>query len=134
MNDNKSAFRSSDYDDRIKQTLPYYEQFYKEIIELVKIFNHNRIRWLDVGCGTGKMVSVAYENVDLEKFVFCDSSKEMIKIVKERFRCRNAEFSACNIQNLIYSCGMRKTHRSVWKGLFSDLIVREYGTGAKLWI
>ncbi len=103
MNDNKSAFRSSDYDDRIKQTLPYYEQFYKEIIELVKIFNHNRIRWLDVGCGTGKMVSVAYENVDLEKFVFCDSSKEMIKIVKERFRCRKAEFSACNIQNLIYS-------------------------------
>ncbi|MCI8380169.1 MAG: class I SAM-dependent methyltransferase [Lachnospiraceae bacterium] len=103
MNDNKSAFRSSDYDDRIKQTLPYYEQFYKEIIELVKIFNHNRIRWLDVGCGTGKMASVAYENVDLEKFVFCDSSKEMIKIVKERFRCRNAEFSACDIQNLIYT-------------------------------
>ena len=103
MNDNKSAFRSSDYDDRIKQTLPYYEQFYKEIIELVKIFNHNRIRWLDVGCGTGKMASVAYENVDLEKFVFCDSSKEMIKIVKERFRCRNAEFSACDIQNQIYT-------------------------------
>lgn len=64
MNDNKSAFCSSDYDDRIKQTLPYYEQFYKEIIELVKIFNYNRIRWLDVGCGTGKMASVAYENVD----------------------------------------------------------------------
>ena len=82
---------------------PYYEQFYKEIIELVKIFNHNRIRWLDVGCGTGKMASVAYENVDLEKYVFCDSSKEMIKIVKERFWFRNAEFSACDIQNLIYS-------------------------------
>ncbi len=31
MNDNKSAFDSSDYDGKIKQILPYYEQFYKQI-------------------------------------------------------------------------------------------------------
>lgn len=102
MNDNKSAFSSSDYDKEIIQTLPYYEQFYEQVIELVQAFNHNAVRWLDIGCGTGKMGSAAFENVDLEKFVFCDSSEEMIRIAKERFRDYNAEFSVCDVQKLTY--------------------------------
>ncbi len=54
MNDNKSAFRSNDYDRKITQILPFYELFYEKVIELVKIFNHNAVKWLDIGCGTGK--------------------------------------------------------------------------------
>lgn len=103
MNDNKSAFCSSDYDEKIKQTLPYYDEFYKQVIELVKVFNHNAVRWLDIGCGTGKMGSVALENVELEKFVFCDSSDKMIKLAKEKFDCKNADFSVCDIQKLAYA-------------------------------
>lgn len=102
MNDNESAFSSSDYDRKIKQTLPFYEQFYEQVIELVKIFKHNAVRWLDIGCGTGKMASVAFENVDIEKFVFCDSSEEMIRIAKTRFKFHNAEFSVCDVQKLAY--------------------------------
>lgn len=37
MNDNKSAFRSDEYDRKIKQTLPYYDEFYEQVIDLVKI-------------------------------------------------------------------------------------------------
>lgn len=103
MNDNKSAFNSSDYDRKIRQTLPYYDQFYEQVIELVKIFRKSAIRWLDIGCGTGKMGSVAFENVNLEKFVFCDSSEEMIRIAKERFRFHNSEFFVCDVQNLAYA-------------------------------
>ena len=102
MNDNKSAFRSNDYDKKITQTLPFYELFYEQIIELVKIFNHNAVKWLDIGCGTGKMGSVAFENIDIEKFVFCDSSEEMIGIAKTRFKNHNTEFSVCNVQELAY--------------------------------
>lgn len=29
MNDNISAFNSIEYDNKIKQTLPYYDDFYK---------------------------------------------------------------------------------------------------------
>jgi len=85
MSDNKSAFSSSAYDRKIKQSLPYYDEFYKQVVDLVKILKHNAVRWLDIGCGTGKMGSVAFENVKIEKFVFCDSSDEMIRIAKERF-------------------------------------------------
>ena len=102
MNDNKSAFSSSAYDRKIKQTLPYYDEFYEQVIDLVKILKNNAVRWLDIGCGTGKMGSVALENVDLEKFVFCDSSEEMIRIAKERFRDYNVEFSICDVQELAY--------------------------------
>lgn len=100
MNDNKSAFSSTEYDKKIKQTLPYYDDFYEQVIELVKLFDHNVVRWLDIGCGTGKMGSVAIENLELERFVFCDSSDEMMRIVKERFKYPNAEFIVCDVQKL----------------------------------
>lgn len=103
MKDNKSAFASSEYDRKIKQTLPYYDEFYKEIIELVKVFHRSAVRWLDVGCGTGTMGSVAFENIELEKFVFCDSSDEMIRVAKERFHFSDAEFLVCDVQNLAYT-------------------------------
>lgn len=102
MNDNKSAFSSSEYDRKIRQTIPYYDEFYKQVIELVGIFQKSAIRWLDIGCGTGKMGDVAFQNVEIEKFVFCDYSEEMIRIAKERCSCPNAEFSVCDVQNLAY--------------------------------
>lgn len=102
MNDNKSAFDSNEYDRKIKQTLPYYDEFYKQVIDLVKSFQHSGVRWLDIGCGTGKMGNIAFENIDLEEFVFCDASDEMIRIAKERFHYANAKFSVCDIQNLTY--------------------------------
>lgn len=103
MNDNKSAFGSTEYDRKIKQTLPYYDELYEQVIELVKLFNYNTVRWLDIGCGTGKMGSIAFENLELERFVFCDSSDKMIRIAKERFKCHNAEFSVCDIKKLAYA-------------------------------
>lgn len=103
MNDNKSAFYSREYDRKIKQTLPYYDDFYEQVIGLVKTFNYSAIKWLDIGCGTGKMGSVAFENVEIEKFVFCDSSDEMIRIAKERFHYQKAEFCVCDIQKLDYA-------------------------------
>lgn len=53
MRDNNSAFSSDSYDEKIKQTLPYYEEFYEQVVELIKTFHHHPVSWLDVGCGTG---------------------------------------------------------------------------------
>ncbi len=102
MNDNKSAFKSSEYDCKIRQTIPYYDDFYEQTVELVKTVSHSAVRWLDIGCGTGKMGSVAFKNIQIEKFVFCDCSEKMIQIVKERFGCHNAGFLVCDVQKLAY--------------------------------
>lgn len=62
MKDNISAFDAAEYDHEIKRTIPYYEDFYKQVVEVAKVQFENPVKWLDVGCGTGKMAEAAFEN------------------------------------------------------------------------
>ncbi|MDE6221363.1 MAG: class I SAM-dependent methyltransferase, partial [Lachnospiraceae bacterium] len=100
MNDNTSAFNALEYDEKIKKTLPYYEDIYKQIIEIVKIQFDKTLTWLDIGCGTGKMAEIALKMIDIEKFVFCDNSVNMIEIAKQRFGNENAEFITSSVLEL----------------------------------
>lgn len=102
MKDNASAFNSTEYDEKIKRTLPYYEDFYKQVVDVVKIHNQSALTWLDVGCGTGKMGDVALSKLDIEQFVFCDSSSEMVSIAQKRFDVPNVSFLVSGIQELKY--------------------------------
>lgn len=100
LNDNISAFNSMEYDNKIKDTLPYYEEFYKQVIDVVDIYHHSYLEWLDVGCGTGKMAEIALNKAKIKKFVFCDNSAEMIQIVRKRFNHKNVEFINSSIHKL----------------------------------
>ncbi len=101
MKDNISAFSSTEYDKKIKQTLPYYEDFYAQTIELVKTACGHKVSWLDVGCGTGKMGRAAFDSgIVLDRFVFTDSSEEMIGISRERFKSTDVEFHVCDAREL----------------------------------
>ncbi|MBD5088145.1 MAG: class I SAM-dependent methyltransferase [Clostridiales bacterium] len=102
MHNNISAFDSKEYDKKIVQTLPYYEEFYRQVIDVVKNYNNKKTMWLDVGCGTGKMAEFAFREIDIEKFVFCDNSDGMINIAKQRFYKYNAQFDICDILELQY--------------------------------
>ena len=102
MIDNTSAFHSSEYDRKIRQTFPYYEDFFAQVIELVETVHAGPVSWLDVGCGTGMMGSAAFGKIPLERFVFMDSSEGMIGRAKERFRFPNAEFSVSDVRDLQY--------------------------------
>ena len=70
MNDNISAFNSKKYDEEIKHTLPYYDEFYKQVIDVISNYKSKPLTWLDIGCGTGKMAELAYKETEIEKFVF----------------------------------------------------------------
>lgn len=98
--DNMSAFNAIEYEDKIKLTLPYYDDFYKQVIDVVKVYNYSPLEWLDVGCGTGKMAEVAFDKLKIDKFVFCDNSAQMIEIAKERFNTPNSEFVISSIHEL----------------------------------
>lgn len=102
MSDNVSAFASMEYDEKIKRTLPYYEEFYKQIIDVVKNCNWNNPAWLDVGCGTGKMAEIAFQHFQMNRFVFCDSSAEMIAVAKKHFSFPNTEFLVSPVQDLVF--------------------------------
>lgn len=101
MRDNNSAFKSTEYDEKIKLTLPYYEQFYKQITDVVNTYYKSKsLDWLDVGCGTGKMAEIASRETPTKRFVFCDNSSKMMDIAKNRFDFPNAEFIISDVQNI----------------------------------
>lgn len=103
--DNNSAFNSNEYDKKIKQTLPYYEDFYRQIVDIIKCNGFlNELSWLDAGCGTGKMAEIALQELNnINRFVFCDSSKDMLNISKKRFDCSNTSFLLSDVLSLNFN-------------------------------
>lgn len=103
MNKNILAFEPAGYDEKIRSTLPYYDEFYNQIIDVVQIYKPKALNWLDAGCGTGKMAEVAFEKMNIDRFVFCDCSAEMIQIVKSRNKNKNVEFILSDVRDLEYN-------------------------------
>lgn len=102
MNDNSSAFNSAEYDEKIRQTLPYYDDFFTNITGTVGAWGQVPKTWLDVGCGTGKTAEYALKSFDIERFVFCDNSEEMLNIARERFAAENTEFVLADVRELTF--------------------------------
>lgn len=98
-----TAFSAREYDKKIKQTLPYYEEFYKQIIDVVKCKFKRSVSWLDVGCGTGKTAEIALNKLPIDRFVFCDNSLDMLDIAKSRFCSDKIEFMLCDAINLEFN-------------------------------
>lgn len=87
---NITAFSAKEYDKKIKQTLPYHEEFYRQITDVVKCRFNNKVSWLDVGCGTGKMSELGLELSN--KFVLLDNNSDMLDIAQSQINSDNAEF------------------------------------------
>lgn len=101
MKDNISAFSAEEYDTKIKNTVPYYEEFYKQVIDVVRCRFGRPVAWLDIGCGTGKMAEAAGV-LPVRRLVLCDSSPDMLSIAKSRCDSINAEFVLSRAQELKY--------------------------------
>ncbi|EOS34391.1 hypothetical protein C808_05234 [Lachnospiraceae bacterium M18-1] len=43
-----TAFKAEEYDKKIRQTLPYYEDFYKQILDILSVMGKNDAVWLDI--------------------------------------------------------------------------------------
>ena len=98
----KQAFSPEKYDKKIVATLPYYEEYFKQIIEIVHTAFHIPIAWLDIGCETGKMADMVIRNLQVENMICCDNSPQMLKIAKERVCSPKVDFQKTLIQNLQY--------------------------------
>jgi tRNA (cmo5U34)-methyltransferase len=93
MIDNITPHRSSEYNDKVKKTIPFYENFHLETINLVQTINPGVKKWLDNGCGTGYLIEKAVVVFDDCRFVLADSSREMMMVAKKRLRdYKNIEY------------------------------------------
>lgn len=105
MNDNKSSYNSFEYDGKINRTLPYYEEFHKQVIDVIRVLNFNQVKWLDTGCGTGMTARKALEELgemDID-FTLCDISNEMLSIAKGILGDSGITYRNISSQELDYS-------------------------------
>ncbi len=106
-----SAFQAEEYDKKIRQTLPFYDAFYEQILDILKAAGKEHVSWLDIGCGTGKMYEAAEkrksartarkgdaqngqcfisgnksrDSFHISEFVFTDISEKMLDTARLRF-------------------------------------------------
>ena len=92
MNDNKSAYNAGVYDEHIVNVLPYYREYHKQVIDVVKNMEFEVPQWLDTGCGTGTLAAKALEVIPDACFTLCDPSEKMLAQAKEKLQYRNIRF------------------------------------------
>lgn len=95
-----AAFQAEEYDRKIRATLPYYEEFYRQITDILSVLEKKEISWLDIGCGTGEMYKAAQPDIDIREFVFTDISQNMLDISKSRFQRAGNRFEKTAIQEV----------------------------------
>ena len=102
MKQNSTPFNVAEYDKQIKRTVPFYEEMVQQIVDIVKMFNLQSLRWLDVGCGTGKMARTALDNFDIQKMVCIDVEEEMIERAESFCDDERVEFLQSDVRELPY--------------------------------
>jgi len=98
---------AEEYDAKIEKTIPFYTEFNKQTIDLVKTFRFRNAKWLDTGCGTGALISKAISLNDFDEFQFvlCDPSDEMMDVTKKTLAGEKQvlDFCVCGSQQLRYA-------------------------------
>jgi tRNA (cmo5U34)-methyltransferase len=82
--DNKTPHSASEYDQKVRQTIPFYEAIHQEILSLVMAVKPDVTRWLDTGCGTGYLVELALPLFPDTQFLLADPSEAMLAQARER--------------------------------------------------
>ncbi len=84
MTDNTTPHLSDIYDSQILSTIPHYEAFHNETINIVKEYKGEPSAWLDTGAGTGTLVSRCLDLFDKTFFILADPSIKMLDIAKKK--------------------------------------------------
>lgn len=87
--ENTADMHFLNYDQQIRDILPYYDSFHLETINLVKAINSKPDIWLDTGCGTGTFVEKALKHFPGTKFVLADPNAEMLGEAKKKLPASN---------------------------------------------
>ncbi|WP_292465754.1 class I SAM-dependent methyltransferase [Methanolobus sp.] len=79
---NDTPYLPEDFDARVVSTIPYYQAFHREVINLVRALPFKPDVWLDTGCGTGALVHKAAEEFPDTRFLLMDPSEGMLEQAK----------------------------------------------------
>ena len=84
MSDNTTAHSARDYEAEVLRTIPFHDELLRTAALVVLAAIPSPKRWLDTGCGPGKLASlVADASPDTELWL-ADPSAAMLEIARER--------------------------------------------------
>ncbi len=86
QSDNTTPHKSSDYDRKVRQTIPFYETMHLEVVDLVREVKPDVACWLDTGCGTGYLVEIALPIFPQTLFLLADPSEAMLQQAAKRLQ------------------------------------------------
>ena len=81
---NSTPHLATVYDAQVRITIPYYDSFHKETINLIKATRIDPKNWLDSGCGTGTLVQKALPIFPDTQFTLADPSQEMLNVAMSK--------------------------------------------------
>jgi tRNA (cmo5U34)-methyltransferase len=83
--DNLTAHKASDYDQKVRQTIPFYDTIHAEVLRLVQTVKPDVRCWVDTGCGTGHLAEQALGRFPATQFILADPSEAMLQQARARF-------------------------------------------------
>ena len=86
QSDNTTPYKACEYDKNVRQTIPFYELFHAETIDIVKSLKPQTKIWLDTGCGTGYLVESALTHFPQTFFILADPAEGMLIEAKKRLQ------------------------------------------------
>lgn len=107
--DNKSAFNVSQYDDNVRKVIPFYDEIYNQIFDILHTHYAQAEKYktpfsiLDTGCGSGTFAVRAYEELNISEMVLCDPSEKMLSDARTKLKDRNCIFRCIGSENLDYT-------------------------------
>lgn len=99
MSENTTPHTASEYDTNIVKTIPYYNEFHKQVIDIVKQKN-SVTRWLDIGCGTGTLEQILIREIPFVKITAIDPSEQMLKEAKDKIDTDKIDFICNSSENI----------------------------------
>jgi tRNA (cmo5U34)-methyltransferase len=88
--DNLTAHKASEYDQKIRRTIPFYDIIHAEVLRLVKLVRPDVQSWVDTGCGTGGLVEQAFGRFSAARFILADPSEAMLAQARARLAHRES--------------------------------------------
>lgn len=107
--DNKSAFNVSQYDSNVRKVIPFYDEIYNQIFDIIHTHYAKGEKYrmpfsiLDTGCGSGTFAVRAYEELNITEMVLCDPSEKMLSDAHDKLSDRNCTFRCIGSENLDYT-------------------------------
>lgn len=77
------------YDQKLRQFIPDFEEFYDAILEFVPFEKDVEVRVLDLGAGTGVLSEMAAERFPRGTVTLVDFSEKMMDVARQRFAGRD---------------------------------------------